>query len=58
MQNKKRSWDSGWDGHARAQLYRLAALSFQEKLQWLDEAQDFIDTLHTTDKGLPSMGSG
>ncbi len=50
MYNAERVWDSGWDGHARAQLYRLAALSFQEKLQWLDEAQDFIDSIHLKEK--------
>ena len=49
MYNEERVWDSGWDGHAIAQLCRLSALSFQEKLQWLDEAQDFID-IHSKEK--------
>jgi hypothetical protein len=31
------SWDSGWDGHERAQLRRKARLPLWQKLQWLEE---------------------
>jgi len=34
-----RSWDSGWDAHARAQRRRIAKLTLIEKLAWLEEAQ-------------------
>jgi len=35
-------WEKGWAGHERAQLLRMAALSFGEKLRWLEETQDLI----------------
>lgn len=38
-------WETGWDGHEKAQLLRMAALPFEEKLRWLDQAQDVIQTI-------------
>ena len=35
-------WESGWDGHERAQRERLARLSFAEKLDWLEEAHAMV----------------
>jgi hypothetical protein len=35
-------WENGWDGHEKAQLLRMAALPFEEKLRWLEEAQSLI----------------
>ena len=31
-------WESGWDGHDAAQRKRMAALTFMEKLAWLEDA--------------------
>lgn len=31
-------WEPGWEGHDAAQRKRMAALSFIEKLAWLEEA--------------------
>ena len=39
------SWDAGWEGHQRAQLLRWANLSFRNKLEWLEEAQEMMSTL-------------
>lgn len=35
----QRIWENGFDGHADAQLLRLAALSFREKVEWLEAMQ-------------------
>jgi hypothetical protein len=35
-------WEGGWEGHEQAQLLRMAGLSFEEKLRWLQEAQELI----------------
>lgn len=34
----ERVWERGWEGHALAQRRRLAALSLEEKLAWLESA--------------------
>ena len=39
------TWDQGFEGHERAQLARLAALSFREKLGWLEEAHRLVRRL-------------
>lgn len=39
------SWDKGWDGHRKAQILRWAKLSFREKLEWLDDAQEMLESL-------------
>ena len=41
----ERVWESGWDGHERAQRRRLAHLSFADKLRWLEEAQETVAEL-------------
>ena len=38
-------WEKGWEGHEKAQLLRMAALSFEEKIRWLEEAQEVIQAL-------------
>lgn len=38
-------WEAGWDAHEIAQLRRLAKLSFEEKLRWLEEADDLARRL-------------
>ena len=35
-------WEKGWEGHEKAQLLRMAALPFVEKIRWLEEAQELI----------------
>ena len=35
-------WEKGWAGHEKAQLLRMAGLSFEEKIRWLEEAQELI----------------
>jgi hypothetical protein len=35
-------WEEGWAGHEEAQLLRMAGLSFEEKIRWLEEAQELI----------------
>ena len=37
--NAEHTWERGWDGHALEQLRRLARLSLQEKIAWLEQAQ-------------------
>ena len=37
-----RAWESGWDDHERQQLRRLAKLSLEEKLVWLEEANRLV----------------
>lgn len=38
----ERLWEPGWDGHERAQRERLARLSWEQKLDWLEEAHRFV----------------
>ena len=38
-------WETGWDGHEKAQLLRMAALTFEEKLRWLEETQNLIQAI-------------
>jgi hypothetical protein len=35
-------WEKGWAGHEKAQLLRMAELSFEKKIRWLEEAQELI----------------
>lgn len=35
-------WERGFDGHRRAQHRRFRALSIDDKLRWLEEAQRFV----------------
>ncbi len=41
-----REWESGWEGHERLQMRRFAALPMAEKLEWLEETQRMVLTLH------------
>ena len=41
-EEESHEWEQGWEGHKTAQLRRLAALSFPEKLQWLDDAHELV----------------
>ncbi len=42
MSGDERIWEQGWDGHERAQRARLARLSLDEKLDWLEEAHRLL----------------
>jgi CubicO group peptidase (beta-lactamase class C family) len=35
-------WEAGYEGHEAEQLQRMAKLSMQEKLQWLEESHDLV----------------
>jgi len=37
-------WEKGWAGHEKAQLLRMAGLSFEEKIRWLEDAQELIQS--------------
>ena len=39
----KHEWERGWDGHEKAQLLRMSKLSFKEKIEWLEEAQEMLE---------------
>jgi hypothetical protein len=47
-------WEQGWDDHKRRQMQRLAALSLEEKLDWLEQAHRLI--LHMQSKQSVSHG--
>lgn len=38
-------WEVGWDGHRDAQRRRTAKLSLNEKIRWLEEAQQLAEHL-------------
>ena len=38
----ERVWERGWDGHELAQRRRMARLSLEEKLEWLESAQRLV----------------
>jgi hypothetical protein len=38
----ERIWEVGFEGHEKAQLSRLAGLSFAEKMKWLEEAHQMV----------------
>ena len=43
--SSERMWEKGWKGHEEAQLRRMAALPFEEKLRWLEEAHRWVRRL-------------
>lgn len=51
-------WERGWDGHARAQRERLAHLTLEQKLDWLEEAHRFVLRLHAPSEQGPAKESG
>jgi len=38
-------WETGWHGHEKSQLMRMARLPLAEKIKWLEEAQEMIEEL-------------
>jgi len=35
-------WDQGWNDHKRQQRRRMAALTLEQKLDWLEEAHRMV----------------
>ena len=44
-------WDRGWTGHERAQRRRRARLTMAEKLRWLEESQQVVESLTRSRQG-------
>jgi len=42
---RRQLWEEGWEGHEKAQLLRMASLPFEQKIRWLEEAQELIQAL-------------
>lgn len=42
------NWESGWQGHELAQMKRLAALSLEQKIRWLESAQEMVSRMQQT----------
>ncbi len=42
------NWESGWQGHELAQMKRLAALSLEQKIRWLESAQEMVVRMQQT----------
>lgn len=55
---EERVWDRGWDGHALAQLRRLARLPLPDKLDWLESAQRVVAHLAGARRDRPEPGGG
>ena len=53
-------WDIGWEEHRIRQLQRRAKRAMEEKLDWLEEAQEVVDALFEARRrlGLPVMQRG
>lgn len=47
-------WESGWDGHELAQLQRLAKLSMEQKIRWLESAQQLVQRIQQSPQSPPS----
>lgn len=47
----------GWEGAEREELRRMASLSFEEKIRWLEEAQALVSGIKAwrRSKGLPTI---
>lgn len=43
----ERVWEQGWDGHAAAQARRTAALTWAQKLDWLEQAHARVLRMQT-----------
>ena len=40
--NENTLWESGWQGHESAQLQRMARLTLEQKIRWLQSAPEFV----------------
>lgn len=56
MSGSEPLWESGWGGHDSAQLKRMAALPFMEKLAWLEKAHRVAISLSRAHASLVSDG--
>lgn len=53
----ERVWEPGWDGHERAQRERLAKLTWEQKLDWLEEAHRFVTRMRAAHTSPPPEGA-
>ena len=44
-------WDAGWEGHAREQRRRIAALPLWVRIDWLEETQPLVTALRAARPG-------
>lgn len=58
MNETATDWERGWEGHARAQRRRIAALPLWMRIDWLEDTQRLIASLRRsrgeTDPGEPA----
>ncbi|MBN1423952.1 hypothetical protein JXA88_05280 [Candidatus Fermentibacteria bacterium] len=54
LPQSEHQWECGFEGHAKAQRLRMAALSFRQKLAWLEEMDRL---LRPSWRGSPSRPS-
>ena len=38
-------WESGWEGHELTQMRRLAKLPPEQKIRWLESAQEMVQRM-------------
>ena len=44
-------WDAGWEAHALAQRRRIASLPLWVRIDWLEETQRLVASLHRARRG-------
>lgn len=49
-ENAERYWETGWQGHERAQLRRMARWPLWEKIRWLEQAAELVNSLERLKK--------
>lgn len=53
-----RSWEAGWKGHELAQMKRLSKLTLEQKIRWLESAQEMVHTMQARLKPEPRESKG
>lgn len=53
---EEHAWEHGWQGHERAQRERLARLTLEQKLDWLEEAHRFVLRMQAAGRPAPARG--
>ncbi len=53
-----RRWEAGWKGHELAQLKRLSKLTLEQKIRWLESAQEMVHTMQAALKPGPGESKG
>jgi len=52
-----RNWNCNWEGHRRQQLLHWAQLPLEEKLEWLEEAEEIAMNLAASRKAQTEQSS-